>query len=123
MFRDAVKIAISVERPKSIIPSDLQAKYGLMNLTEAYREVHNPSNFDAVKLASNRIAVEEYFSLISAFKFIKGDKSQVRINRYSTTSKELLEFIVNRFPFEFTEGQKTAVLMLAHAHGESSLSS
>lgn len=109
LFRDAVKIAIDVERPKSIIPSDLQAKYDLMDLTKAYREVHNPSNFDAVKLASNRIAVEEYFALISAFKFIKGDKSQVRINRYSTTAKELLEFIVNRFPFEFTEGQKTAI--------------
>ena len=109
LFRDAVKIAIDVERPKSIIPSDLQAKYGLMDLTKAYREVHNPSSFDVVKIASNRIAIEEYFKLISAFKFIKGDKSQVRINRYSTTSKELLEFIVNRFPFEFTEGQKTAV--------------
>ena len=109
LFRDAVKIAIDVERPKSIIPSDLQAKYGLMDLTKAFREVHNPSNFDMMKLAANRIAVEEYFELISAFKFIKGDKSQVRINRYSTTSKELLEFIVNRFPFEFTEGQKSAV--------------
>ncbi len=109
LFRDAVKIAIDVERPKSIIPSDLQAKYGLIDLQKAYREVHNPTNFDMVKLASNRIAVEEYFALISAFKFIKGDKSQVRINRYSTTSKDLLEFIVNRFPFEFTQGQKTAV--------------
>lgn len=120
LFRDAVKIAIDVERPKSIIPSELEAKYDLMDLTKAYREVHNPSSFDMAQKASNRIAIEEYFALISAFKFIKGDKSQVRINRYSTTSKELLEFIVNRFPFEFTEGQKKAVnAIFADMKGES----
>ena len=47
--------------------------------------------------------------MISAFKFLKGGKEQVRINKYSTTAKELLEFVVSRFPFEFTEGQKQAV--------------
>jgi len=109
LFRDAVKVAVDVEKPKSIIPIELQTKYSLMNLCEAYREVHNPSSFDKMKIASNRIAVEEYFSIISAFKFIKGDKTQVRLNRYTTTVEELLEFIVMRFPFDFTEGQKKAV--------------
>ncbi len=109
LFRDAAKLAVDIEKPKSIIPFDLQAKYGLCDLYKAYREVHNPSSFEEMKTASERIAVEEYFSLISAFKFLKGGKEQVRINKYSTTAKELLEFVVSRFPFEFTEGQKDAV--------------
>ncbi len=109
LVRDSVRLAVDIEKPKSIIPKDLQLKYNLSDLYFAYREVHNPSNFDTLKRASERIAIEEYFALISAFRIVKGGREQVRINKYSTTSKELVEFIVQRFPFEFTEGQKTAV--------------
>jgi len=109
LVRDAVRLAVDLEKPKSIIPSDLQAKYGLSDLYSAYREVHNPSSFDAQKKGAERVAIEEYFALISAFKFIKGGREQVRINKYSTTAKELLTFIHDKFPFEFTDGQKSAV--------------
>ncbi len=107
--RDSARISVDLEKPTSIIPIDLQAKYGLKNLYYAYKEVHNPTDFDKLSEASDRIAVEEYFSLISAFKIIKGDRNQVRFNKYSCTSKELVEFINTRFSFEFTEGQKNAV--------------
>ncbi len=109
VVRDAVRLAVDIEKPKSIIPSELQAKYNLSNLYSAYREVHNPNSFETEKKAAERIAVEEYFALISAFKFIKGGREQVRINKYSTTAKELLTFIHDRFSFEFTDGQKSAV--------------
>ena len=109
IIRDSARLAVDIERPKSIIPMELAEKYNLMNLYAAYKEVHNPSGFEAQRKAADRIAVEEYFSLITAFKYIKGDRNQVRINKYSTTSKELVEFISLRFPFEFTDGQKKAV--------------
>ena len=109
VVRDSVKLAVDIEKPQSIIPYHLQKKYELIDLYSAYRQVHNPDDFDKMKKSSNRIAVEEYFALISAFKFIKGDKTQVRVNNYSCSSKELLDFIVKRFPFSFTEGQKKAV--------------
>ena len=109
VIRDAVRLSVDLEKPKSIIPSELQAKYGLTDLYSAYREVHNPTNFESQKKAADRIAVEEYFALISAFKFIKGGREQVRINKYSTTSLQLVDFIAKRFPFEFTDGQKRAV--------------
>ncbi len=109
LVRDSVRLAVDIERPKSVIPFDLQEKYGLSDLYWSYREVHNPSDFETQQRAANRIATEEYFALISAFKFIKGDRNQVRINRYGCSGKELVEFIATRFPFEFTEGQKKAV--------------
>ena len=109
VIRDAVRLSVDLEKPKSIIPSELQSKYGLTDLYSAYREVHNPTNFESQKKAADRIAVEEYFALISAFKFIKGGREQVRINKYSTTSLQLVDFIARRFPFEFTDGQKRAV--------------
>lgn len=109
LMRDAVRLAVDIEKPKSIIPVDLQKKYELSDLYSAYREVHNPSSFEAEQKAASRVAVEEYFALISAFKFIKGGREQVRINKYNCSAKELLYFITERFPFEFTDGQKKAV--------------
>ena len=76
---------------------------------KSYKEVHNPTSFESLTKSSERIAIEEYFSLISAFKYIKGGKEQIRTNKYDCSAQELLEFIVNKFPFEFTEGQKKAV--------------
>ena len=109
IVRDAARLAVDIEKPKSIIPFELQVKYELSDLYSAYREVHNPKGFEEQKKAASRIAVEEYFALISAFKFIKGGREQVRINKYDCSAKELLEFIAKRFPFEFTDGQKKAV--------------
>jgi len=71
--------------------------------------VHNPKDFPSEQAAADRIAVEEYFSLISAFKVIKGSREQVRINKYNCTAESLKSFAKNRFNFEFTEGQKQAV--------------
>lgn len=109
LVRDAVRVAVALEKPKSIIPSVLQAKYNLSDLYSAYKEVHNPTDIKSKNLASDRIATEEYFALISAFKIVKGSAEQVRINRYRCPSSELVKFIALRFPFEFTEGQKKAV--------------
>ncbi len=109
VVRDACRLSVDIEKPLSIIPLPLIKKYGLSDLYFAYREIHNPSSFEGIKKASERIAIEEYFALISAFKYIKGGREQVRVNKYSVTSKELVEFITSRFPFEFTDGQKKAV--------------
>ncbi|MBQ9485860.1 MAG: ATP-dependent DNA helicase RecG [Clostridia bacterium] len=107
--RDGARLAVDLEKPKSIIPFNLQKKYALSDLYSAYREIHNPTSMERKNLAADRIAVEEYFALISAFKVIKGGEDQVRINEYDCPSLELVKFISQRFPFEFTEGQKRAV--------------
>ncbi|MBR6737199.1 MAG: ATP-dependent DNA helicase RecG [Clostridia bacterium] len=100
--------ALKSLEPISSIPSDLLLKYSVSSLKNAYYEVHNPSSDKQLSSASNRIALEEYFKLISAFKIIKGDKKAVRINDYKVSSKMVKEFC-SRFPFELTDGQKSAV--------------
>lgn len=108
VVRDAVKSAIFGLDVKSVIPARLSKKYGLENLKTAYIDVHAPSDAETQKNAAERIALEEYFILVSAFRFIKGDRQQIRINQYSCTVADMREFI-SRFGFEFTEGQKNAV--------------
>ena len=108
VVRDAVKSAIFGLDIKSVIPARLSKKYGLETLKTAYIDVHAPSDAETQKNAAERIALEEYFILVSAFRFIKGDRQQIRINQYSCTAADMREFI-SRFGFEFTEGQKNAV--------------
>ena len=108
VVRDAVKSAIFGLDIKSVMPARLSKKYDLENLKTAYIDVHAPSDAETQKNAAERIALEEYFILVSAFRFIKGDRQQIRINQYSCTAADMREFI-SRFGFEFTEGQKNAV--------------
>ena len=61
-----------------------------------------------MKSAAERIAIEEYFTLVSAFKLIKGDRKEARGRSYSVTEKEVAEF-EKRFPYTFTAGQQEAV--------------
>lgn len=108
VVRSTVKNALAKVNIESNIPLSLQRKYSLMPLKEAYVKVHSPECMNDVKLASKRIALEEYFLLISAFKVIKGGRDDARLNRYLVTHAQLEEFL-SRFPFKFTEGQTKAV--------------
>ncbi len=108
LVRSAVKEALSKADLNSVIPYPIIQKYNLPSLLKSYYEVHNPTGEAAKDLASERIALEEYFTLISAFKIIKGGKEEVRLRRYGVTAEDVKTF-ATRFGFEFTEGQKHAV--------------
>ncbi|MDE5666670.1 MAG: ATP-dependent DNA helicase RecG [Clostridia bacterium] len=117
VVRTAVRQALRKVPYLSHIPTPLIKKYNLTPLAEAYFKVHCPETWDDVKSGSERIALEEYFLLISAFKVIKGGRDDVRLRRYSATGKDVESFI-SRFPFEFTEGQKSAVKNIFSAVSE-----
>ena len=108
VVRAAVKEALQKVDLSSIIPWQIVKKYDLPDLERAYFEVHNPTSHKAKDDAAERIALEEYFTLISAFKIIKGGKEEARVNNYTVAAKEVKEFS-QRFGFEFTDGQKRAV--------------
>ena len=108
VVRFAIRQAIEKIIFNSCIPERLQRKYGLISLKEAYKKVHCPDNMSDVREGSERIALEEYFLLISAFKVIKGGRDDARLNHYSVSRTDLQDFMA-RFPFEFTAGQKNAV--------------
>ncbi len=108
VVRDAVRRALYVEDFRSVIPEELRKKYKLSPLAEAFRAIHAPESVSQMNAAAERIALEEYFTLIAAFKLIKGDKGEARLRRYSVTEREVAAF-EKRFPFTFTRGQQGAV--------------
>ncbi len=108
VVRDSISRALDFESYDSAIPFELQKKYGLSPLKEAYLSVHKPKTQAELDRASERIALEEYFRLISAFKLIKGDRNEARVRRYTVSERDVASF-GKRFPFEFTAGQRAAV--------------
>lgn len=108
IVRTAIRQAVRKVSLLSHIPVPIQIKYNLLPLSQAYLKLHCPQSAEDVKEASSRIALEEYFLLISAFKVIKGGRDDARLNAYSVTEDEVKSFMA-RYPFEFTDGQKSAV--------------
>lgn len=108
IVRDGIREALGKANIVSVIPPELIKKYQLPLLERAYYTVHNPADLASKDAASERIALEEYFVLISAFKLIKGDKEDVRTHKYTVTASEVKAFS-ERFGFTFTDGQKRAV--------------
>ena len=108
VVRAAVKEALQRVDLTGVIPWQIVKKYNLPSLEKAYFDIHNPPDEKTKNLASERIALEEFFTLISAFKIIKGGKEEVRLHHYTVTAAEVKQF-AGRFGFEFTDGQKCAV--------------
>ena len=108
VVRSAVKEALQKVDLTGVIPWQIVKKYDLPSLEKAYYDIHDPKDEKSRQAAAERIALEEFFVLISAFKIIKGDKEEVRTARYSVTASEVKSFS-KRFGFEFTDGQKQAV--------------
>lgn len=108
VVRAAAKEALQKTDLESVIPRQILKKYDVPLLNRAFHEIHNPTSQKAIADASERIALEEYFTLISAFKLIKGGKEEVRLHNYTVTAAEVKAFS-QRFGFEFTDGQKQAV--------------
>ncbi len=108
IVRDAVLSALRAEELRSVIPIELQKKYRLSDLKEAFFNTHFPKTHEEMLNGAARVALEEYFILLTAFKLIKGDRNDVRTNPYAVTEREVAAF-ERRFPFEFTSGQQAAV--------------
>ncbi len=108
VVRSAVKEGLQKVDLQTVIPYPIVKKYGLPDLERAFYEVHNPTSHEAKDVASERIALEEYFTLISAFKLIKGGKEEARVRQYSVAASDVKVFS-ERFGFIFTDGQKRAV--------------
>ncbi len=108
IVRAAVKEALQKTDLSTVIPWQIVQKYDLPSLEQALYQIHNPADMQSKDNASERIALEEYFILISAFKIIKGGKEEVRLHHYNVKASEVKEFS-KRFGFAFTDGQKRAV--------------
>lgn len=108
ILRDAIRQGLMKVGFESLIPPALAKKYDLLPLDQAYYRVHLPRTMEDVASGSARIALEEYYLLLSAFQVMKGGRDLARLRQYTVTREDVRSFL-QRFPFALTEGQRHAV--------------
>ena len=95
-------------RQENLTPS-LLSSYGLLPLSEAYREIHFPSSHEALAKARYRMKWTELFygQLLFALRHseMRRNKAAVRF----THSGEATEKLYASLPFDLTDAQKNAV--------------
>ena len=90
---------------ESVVPENLRIKYKLLDIKEATKLIHNPSNLDDVKKGEVTLKYEELFSFMLKINYLK------YLNTASSEGleREFDENIINEFigklPFKLTEDQ------------------
>lgn len=91
------------------LPTYLLTKYRLMDLKEAFQNIHFPANAQVLKQAQRRLKFEELFYIqLKLFKI-----KQIRLEKQDSKPFRDLslfnEFFQNHLPFSLTHGQKEAL--------------
>ncbi len=92
---------------KETLPERLIGKTGLMNINDAYLNIHFPQGTDKLRKAEARLKFEELFYLqlnIVRQKAVRKDKVKGLV--FSKVGDLFNDFYHNHLPFELTEAQK-----------------
>ncbi len=92
----------------SIVPDKLLQKYNLMNLKEAYKEIHKPMGFVMATVASHRIEIEKLIPLLAINEYNKFQRKKIKNHTY-TNSTKILEDYKKLLPFSLTEDQRNVL--------------
>lgn len=105
---ETVRLALGgLSMLEDCIPEEIRARNNLINIYDAVKTMHCPSDFDSLSEARNRLAFEELFILCLALASIKErrvDKKSIMINATPFIKEYAL-----KLPFELTDGQKQSL--------------
>lgn len=105
---NAVSLALELCRDAlpDVLPEDIREKYQLAQLEFAYKNIHAPSDFEALEIARRRLIFEELFLLTCALGRMKG--SHGKADGIKLSPVDLNEFF-SSLPFSPTSAQRRAV--------------
>jgi len=104
-FRQVIPtINIDVQDP---LPSAIQTEHQLLELSKSLHQIHQPTNFKYLSLASFRLGLDEILSLQSAAFIAKSEWSK-KTAKYIFNDKPQIKTLINRLPFSLTESQTIA---------------
>ncbi len=116
LFQRSVRLAMKelvdhhlAEEVSDYMPDAIKKEHKLLNLIEAVRELHFPSEFDALKKAQDRIIFDDFF--LFELQLLK--KMQQIKEKYKSASIPFSESDLEQFektlPFRLTQGQRKAI--------------
>lgn len=101
---DTIKLGIEKLDFISILPEYLLHKYNLINLKQAYSEIHNPTNFVMVERASQRIEIEKLVPILAINEYYKFSRKIIKNHSYKNSYDYLNKF-QQLLPFKLTPDQ------------------
>lgn len=91
------------------IPPDLRHRYGLVSRTEAFGEVHFPTDLGSARRARDRLVYDELFLLEVALAMRKASYEGTEQGRRHPPGGPLWESLDARIPFALTSAQRRAL--------------
>jgi len=96
------------------LPSDLRARYGLMGLEEALRNVHFPASLAQATEARRRLVFEEFLVLQLALALQRGEWRKDATPHVVEIPSDFFDTgLASLFPFELTDWQRQAIREIA----------
>lgn len=105
---EGVRHILSSITVHSYLPKNLTESYNLIELNQAFRELHFPQNAQDIEIAGKSIAIENLVYRLTLFNLIKQKNSENRVFRYFDNSEKINE-VIKSLPYKLTEGQQNAL--------------
>ena len=100
------------------LPEEIKLEYGLMDICEAYENIHFPMNEELLKNAIRRFAFDEFYRFLSDMGKLR-EENNIQENTHVIVQGKAVADFVDSLPFSMTKGQSQAIEdILADMGGE-----
>lgn len=98
---------LEFEKIEETLPKSIIEKFKFPSLTEAYRELHNPTSSDRLRRARERMKFEELFYLeLQILRYSQRRSHTLKGHVFATIGEKFNSFYTQCLPFELTGAQK-----------------
>ncbi|MBP3412887.1 MAG: ATP-dependent DNA helicase RecG [Oscillospiraceae bacterium] len=101
----AVKQALGRCSIQETIPEDIRREYGLWDAQTALRQIHQPSDQEALAHATRRLVFEEFYCFSAALSILRSKRSHKSVPPYHTEPQAFYETL----PFSLTGAQRRVI--------------
>ena len=104
VLADTITLGVEKLEFDSILPDFLLQKYNLIDLKQAYTEIHKPTSYVMAERASQRIEIEKLVPVLAINEYYKFSRKVVKNHKY-VGSVEIFENFKKLLPFSLTPDQ------------------
>lgn len=90
------------------VPEDILREYGLMDISEAYENIHFPMNEAVLRNAIRRLAFNEFYKFLYDMGTLKSENIK-QLNAHVIVQGKAVADFVNELPYTLTKGQQQAI--------------
>lgn len=109
MFTKAIKASRQlIMNIEDYITPELRQKYDLMELKEAFDNIHFPLNEEVLRNSIRRLAFDEFYRFLYDMEALKKDNSRLSNTHPIVQGNSVMEFVEN-LSFRLTKGQAEAI--------------